>query len=415
MNSSQALPIVVHKYGGSSVADPEKLKRVARRIIAEKERGKRIVVVVSAMGDTTDRLLALAREVVATPTARELDMLLSVGERISMTLLSMALNEMGHPAKSFTGSQSGIITDTRHSNARIVEVRPKRISEALDAGLIAIVAGYQGISVENEVTTLGRGGSDTTAVALAAALGAEYLEICSDVDGVLTTDPRVVNDAQKIEELSFDEMQEMAEAGAKVLNTAAVEYAKRAGITICSVSTFGSGTGTVVGDFYEEARTGFVRAVVFEREVVYVVSDDLFSLSEVDEILLFLDGQAADYKQFDLKTYGGVGFSFTFILSLENVHAYQDMKQRLLERFSGRILFLEEWAALSLVGEGINNTGENVKKALSILKTRGIAVHDIHTSRFRISALVARDKIDEAVRVCHDTFITKSRKINRGE
>jgi aspartate kinase len=400
------LPVVVHKYGGSSVADPDKLKRVAVRIIAEKERNKRVVVVVSAMGDTTDRLLSLAKEVVATPTARELDMLLSVGERISMTLLSMALNEMGHPAKSFTGSQSGIITDTRHSNARIVEVRPRRIVEALDSGLIAIVAGYQGVSIENEVTTLGRGGSDTTAVALAAALDAEYLEICSDVDGVLSTDPRVVTDARKIDRLSYDEMQEMAEAGARVLNTAAVQYAKRAGITIRSVSTFTAGSGTVVGDFYEEARTGLVRAVVFEREIVYVVSDDLFTREEITGILDFLDDEAADYKQFDLKTYGGGGLSFTFILSLENVHAYQDMRQRLASRFPKRITFFEEWGALSLVGEGINDTGRNVKKALSLLSDRGIPVHDVHTSRFRISALVDRTRIDEAVRACHDAFIT---------
>ncbi|MBN2225045.1 MAG: aspartate kinase [Deltaproteobacteria bacterium] len=402
---SQTQPIVVHKYGGSSVADPDKLKQVAKRIIAEKRLNKRIVVVVSAMGDTTDQLLSLAKEMVATPTARELDMLLSVGERISMTLLSMALNEMGHPAKSFTGSQSGIITDTRHSNARIVEVRPRRIVEALQSGLIAIVAGYQGVSIENEVTTLGRGGSDTTAVALAAALGAEYLEICSDVDGVLSTDPRIVTDARKIDRLSFDEMQEMAAAGARVLNTTAVEYAKRAGITIRSVSTFGTGGGTVVGDFYEETRTGLVRAVVFERELTYVVSDDLFSRQEITGLMDFLDDEAADYKQFDLKTYGGQGFSFSFILSLENVHGYRGMKERLGSRFPKRILFFEEWGALSLIGEGINNTGQNVKKTISLLSSRGIPVHDVHTSRFRISALVDRAAIDEAVRVCHDAFI----------
>ncbi len=196
-----------------------------------------------------------------------------------------------------------------------------------------------------------------------------------------------MTDARKIDRLSYDEMQEMAEAGARVLNTAAVQYAKRAGITIRSVSTFAPGSGTVVGDFYEEARTGLVRAVVFEREIVYVVSDDLFSREEITGILDFLDDEAADYKQFDLKTYGGGGLSFTFILSLENVHAYQDMRQRLASRFPKRITFFEEWGALSLVGEGINDTGRNVKKALSLLSERGIPVHDVHTSRFRISAL----------------------------
>jgi len=403
----KGFPIIVQKYGGSSVADPDKLRRVARRIIETKERGNRIVVVVSAMGDTTDRLLKLARDVVKEPTARELDMLLSVGERISMTLLSMCLNEMGHPAKSFTGSQSGIITDTNHANARIVEVKPKRILEALDSGLIVIVAGYQGVSIENEVTTLGRGGSDTTAVALAAATGAEYLEICSDVDGVLSADPRIVAEAEKIETLSFEEMQEMAEAGAKVLNSAAVEYAKRAGIKIHSVSTFGPGAGTVVGDFFENSKTGMVRSVVSESEIVFVSAKDDFSLPEINKIIDFFDRERIAYKQFTLSAARGGRFDFSLILPLENLHGFEGVKIRLAENYRGRLLFAEGWGALSLIGEGINNDGKNMKTALSILTNAGIPVHDIHTSRFRISVLVDRDKLPDAVKTCHREFIEK--------
>ncbi len=399
---------IVQKYGGSSVSDPEKMKSVAKRIIATKEEGHRIVVVVSAMGDTTDRLLKLAKEVVAEPTARELDMLLTAGERISMTLLSMALNEMGHPAKSFTGSQSGIITDTTHSNARIIEVKPRRIVEALGSGLIVIVAGYQGVSTTGEVTTLGRGGSDTSAVALAAAVGADYLEICSDVDGVLTADPRIVSDAEKIDQLSYEEMQEMAEAGAKVLNSAAVEYAKRAGIKIHSVSSFAGKTGktgTVVGDFFEDSRTGKVRAVVSEREVIYVTASELIPLYTIKEILDFFDSEGVEYKQFNLNTYGNDEYSFSCIFPLENLHGYDGIKSRLSKEFPGRLLFFEDLGALSLIGEGITNDGKNLMGVITNLEGIGVSIHDIHTSRFRISALVDREKLNDAVKICHGVFI----------
>ena len=207
--------VVVQKYGGSSVADVTKLRRVADRVIRTKQAGHDVVVVVSAMGDTTDELLGLAKQVSTSPDRRELDMLLSAGERISMALLSMALRELGGDAISFTGSQSGIITNDRHVDARIVEVRPFRVQDELARGRIVVVAGYQGVSYRREVTTLGRGGSDTTAVALAAALGAEWCEICSDVDGVYSADPRVVETPRRISSLSYEETQEMAESGAK--------------------------------------------------------------------------------------------------------------------------------------------------------------------------------------------------------
>src|SRR6201984_3103411 len=231
------MSIVVQKYGGSSVADMNRLKKVAERVMQTRISGHDVVVVVSAMGDTTDELLALAKMISPNPDRRELDMLLSAGERISMALLSMAIRELGGDAISFTGSQSGIITNDRHVDARIIEVRPFRVQDELARGKIVVVAGYQGVSYRKEITTLGRGGSDTTAVAMAAALGAEYCEICSDVDGVYTADPRVVPDAQRIPNLSYEETQELAESGARVLNAQAVEFAKEKGIAIYARST----------------------------------------------------------------------------------------------------------------------------------------------------------------------------------
>lgn len=236
-------PIVVQKYGGSSVATPERLRQVAARVAETARRGLRVVVVVSAMGKTTDELIALARTISPNPARRELDMLLTCGERISMALLAMALSDLGVPAISFTGSQSGILTNDRHSGARIIEVRPVRIQDELDRGRVVIVAGFQGMSYKREITTLGRGGSDTTAVALAAALSAQQCEIYSDVDGVYSADPRVVPEAAHIPYLGHAEMQELASHGAKVLNAQAVEWAQRAGIVIHARKTAGVGIG----------------------------------------------------------------------------------------------------------------------------------------------------------------------------
>ena len=268
------MSVIVQKYGGSSVADVQKLKAVAARVMRTRAQGHDVVVVVSAMGDTTDELLTLAKQVSANPDRRELDMLLSAGERISMALLSMAIRELGGNAISFTGSQSGIITNDRHVDARIIEVRPFRIQDELARGRIVVVAGYQGVSYKKEVTTLGRGGSDTTAVAMAAALDAEFCEICSDVDGVYSADPRVVPAARRIASLSYEETQEMAEAGAKVLNAQAVEFAKEKGIAIYARATQGplpgpdpSSDGTVVRRG-PPRMPGTVVGVASERDVI---------------------------------------------------------------------------------------------------------------------------------------------------
>jgi aspartate kinase len=239
--------LIVQKYGGSSVADAEGMKRVAARIVASKRDGNQVVVVVSAMGDTTDELIDLANQVTPIPNGRELDMLLTAGERISMALLAMAISSLGHEARSFTGSQAGVITDSSHGRARIIDVTPGRIQEALNEGAIAIVAGFQGISQDTkDITTLGRGGSDTTAVALAAALDADVCEIYTDVDGVFSADPRVVPSAKKLKSVTYDEMLELAASGAKVLHLRCVEYARRYDLPIHVRSSFSTNEGTWV-------------------------------------------------------------------------------------------------------------------------------------------------------------------------
>ncbi len=277
-------PIVVQKYGGSSVADVEKLLAVARRVVATREQGKRVVVVVSAMGNTTNELLGLARQVSPSPGRRELDMLISVGERITMALLSMAVSDLGVPAVSFTGSQSGIITDENHSAARVIEVRPQRIRQALEQDKIVIVAGFQGVSRSREVTTLGRGGSDTPAVALAAALSADHCEICSDVDGVYSADPRKVPTARHLDRLSFDEALALFRAGSKVLNAEATAFAAHHGIVLEAVKTDGGTRSTRVEPTWPE----------IPSRVAAVTVDGLLDLVQpgpggLAELLHFLD------------------------------------------------------------------------------------------------------------------------------
>src|SRR5215210_1334737 len=270
------MSIVVQKYGGSSVADVTRILQVADRVMRTRREGHDVVVVVSAMGDTTDDLLGLAKQVSANPDRRELDMLLTAGERIAMALLSMAIRERGGDAISFTGSQSGIITNDRHVDARIIEVRPFRVQDELARGKIVVIAGYQGVSYRREVTTLGRGGSDTTAVAMAAALGAEYCEICSDVDGVYTADPRVVAGATRVSALTYEETQELAEAGARVLNAEAVEFAKEKGIAIYARATASplpgsdpASDGTVVRR-HAPRMPGTVAGVASERDILVI-------------------------------------------------------------------------------------------------------------------------------------------------
>jgi aspartate kinase len=373
--------VIVQKYGGSSVAGVEKIQRVAERVAATRASGKQVVVVVSAMGDTTDELLELAQKVSGgNPHRRELDMLLTAGERISMALLGMALHARSVEAVSFTGSQSGIITDGAHSNARILEVRPVRIVEALGQGRVVIVAGYQGVSRDKEITTLGRGGSDTTAVALAAALEAEVCEICSDVDGVYTADPRIVSGPRRLAELSHEEMQELALAGAKVLNAQAVEFARDRGITIHARSTFEKGPGTLVKK--SATRELRVAGVALDAEILAVRGAPLAVLQRHG---------AWPREAWDDRA----------VVSLENVHGLQS----LLDELRAAPAEVEPLAQVSVVGSGLGASKEPLDRARKAL---GLEPRGVLIAPLRISFLVPRDAAKDCVRRLHAEFIEGS-------
>jgi len=394
------VPVVVQKYGGSSVANVERIRQVADRVAHTRASGRDVVVVVSAMGDTTDELLALARQVSANPSGRELDMLLTAGERIAMALLALALNQRGVEAVSFTGSQSGIITSDSHTNARIVEVRPFRVEDELQRGKVVIVAGYQGVSYKREVTTLGRGGSDTTAVALAAALGAEACEIYSDVAGVFTSDPRVVPAARRLDEISYEEMQEMAGAGARVLNAQAVEFAKERGIVIYARASSGSDEETVVRRFPPKA-PGRVVGVASETGLVLLTLGP--NAAPLAPVLELLDSRGAGAKQ--LRYDAALGVSL--VLSLENLHDYGALRAELSARFPAVALH-EGLGAVSAIGAGINARFATVRECLRLLAADGILVQGLATSRFRVSLLLEQAAIDGAARLLHRELVERS-------
>ena len=380
-------PIVVQKYGGSSVADPLKLGRVADRVAATVALGKRVVVVVSAMGKTTDELLALARTVTPTPPRRELDMLLSCGERISMALLAMALEQRGLSAISFTGSQSGILTNDRHSGARIIEVRPVRLEDELARDKVVIVAGFQGMSYKREITTLGRGGSDTTAVALAAALAAEYCEICSDVDGVYSADPRVVPEARRLDAVSYDEMQELAEHGAKVLNAQAVEWAKKEKIVI-----YARATASPAGGDGNETRVGAASpatGVAERRGALAVTGTQRVTVVEGGRALLAIaaeEGLALRHAAPGLLR-----------LVRDDVPDWPRVEQRLLAA-GARI---GEEGEVTVVGAGVGSDAAMLARALEAAgATLGFAAAPL-----RLSVYVASERVDEVTRSLHARLI----------
>lgn len=385
------MAIVVQKYGGSSVADVEKIRAVAQKVKAKRDSGAQLVVVVSAMGDTTDELLQLAKKISADPHRRELDMLLTCGERISMALLSMALHELQVDAVSFTGSQSGIITDGAHSQARVVEVRPQRIEEALSSGKVVIVAGYQGVSLQKEITTLGRGGSDTTAVALAAALGADC-EIYSDVDGIFSADPRVVPDAKKLESLSLDEMQELAAAGAKVLNAEAVELAKAKGIVIHAKSTHTKGTGTKVQSAQSPGR---VKGITADKEVWAVSASQRLS-----QLLEFFDA-----RELRGRAMVDVAGEATVIVPLMNVHGPEAL-ERELKALGASIR--ADLGTVTCVGAGLHADWQVLRTALAAASDVGAKVHASWSSALQLTLLVERDHVAELTRRLHARLVTSA-------
>jgi aspartate kinase len=402
--------LIVQKYGGSSVADAEGLRRVAKRIVETSNAGNEVVVVVSAMGDTTDELLDLAKEVVPIPSGRELDMLLSAGERISMALLAMAIKSLGVEARSYTGSQAGMLTDAQHGSARIVDVTPRRVREALDQGAVAIVAGFQGFNrVTGDITTLGRGGSDTTAVALAAALNADVCEIYTDVDGIFTSDPRVVPRARKIDRITSEEMLELAAAGAKVLYIRAVEYARRHGVTLHVRSSFNNNEGTLVvnpkeGDNVEEPIITGVAADLSEAKITVVGVPDIPGKAARIFTIVATTGANIDMIVQNSSTASGLtDISFTLPKSeATTVIAALDAEKADVGFES--LQHDDQIGKLAVVGAGMRTNAGVSAKLFTSLYDAGINIEMISTSEIRISVVTRADTINEAVRIVHTAF-----------
>ena len=415
------MALFVQKYGGSSVADAESIKRVAKRIVDTRRAGHDVVVAVSAMGDTTDELLDLAAQVAPIPAPRELDMLLSSGERISMALLAMAIHSMGFEARSFTGSQAGMITDATHGAARIVDVTPVRLREALDEGAIVIVAGFQGFNRDTrDITTLGRGGSDTTAVALAAALDADVCEIYSDVDGIFTADPRVVPRAQKLTYVSSEEMLELAANGAKVLYIRAVEYARRHGVLIHARSTFSSGEGTwVLGQGMTlPASTAGAEGEEMEEPIVAGVATDL-SQAKITVIgVPDVPGKAAEIFKIVAKSGANVDMivqnvsaastgrtDISFTLPKEDAAtALRALAAEQAEVGFESLVHDDQIGKLSVVGAGMRTNSGVSATLFEALSVSGINIEMISTSEIRISVVVRGDDLAEAARMVHTAY-----------
>jgi len=408
--------LIVQKYGGSSVADAEGLKRVAKRIVETRKAGHEVVVVVSAMGDTTDNLLDLAEQVVPIASGRELDMLLSAGERISMALLAMAIKSLGVEARSYTGSQAGMITDAQHGSARIVDVTPKRVREALDEGAIAIVAGFQGFNRgTGDITTLGRGGSDTTAVALAAALDADVCEIYTDVDGVFTADPRVVKSAQKIDVITSEEMLELAAAGAKVLYIRAVEYARRHGVTLHVRSSFNNNEGTLV---VAEKRAENKSGENVEEPIITGVAADLSEAKITVVGVPDIPGKAAQIFTIVAKTNANIDMVVQNVstaatgrtdISFTLPKASAQAALQALTAEQGDVGFDslqhdDQIGKLAVVGAGMRSSAGVTAQLFTALYEAGINIEMISTSEIRISVVTRADTVNDAVRVVHTAF-----------
>ena len=405
------MSLIVQKYGGSSLADAESVKRVAKRIVETRKAGNDVVVVVSAMGDTTDELLDLAEQVAPIATGRELDMLLTAGERISMALLAMSIKSMGQEARSYTGSQAGLSTDARHGSARIVDVAPIRVRAALDAGAIAIVAGFQGFNRgTGDITTLGRGGSDTTAVALAAALNADVCEIYTDVDGIFTADPRVVPTARKIDRITSEEMLELAASGAKVLYIRAVEYARRHGVTIHVRSSFNNNEGTLVvnpkeGEAVEEPIIAGVAADLNEAKITVVgVPDVPGKAAQIFTIVASTDANIDMIVQnVSTAATGLADISFTLPKS-DGAKVLKALEDNKASSGFASLQYDDQIGKLALVGAGMRTNAGVSAKLFTALFEAGINIEMISTSEIRISVVTRADTINEAVRVVHSAF-----------
>jgi aspartate kinase len=383
---------VVMKFGGTSVADPQKLREVAARLVAARGEGTRVVAVLSAMGDTTDDLVRLAYEISARPKPRELDMLISVGERISCALAAMAIHDLGHEAISFTGSQAGIVTDTVHGKAKIVDVRAQRIHDALDDDKIVLVAGFQGVSTSLDITTLGRGGSDTTAVALAAALGASHCEIYTDVAGVYTADPRIVADARKLRSVTYDEMLELAASGAKVLQLRSVEVARNYGVKLHVRSTFSDDDGTWVTD--EDERT-LEKAII--SGVAHTLDEAVYRVQPIGRAELF---EALADAGVNVDTIIQTGDEIVFSAPFPDL----DETEAALRSVGASWERIDGLAKVSLIGAGMKSHPGVAARTFSTLSEIGSDARFIVTSPIKISFYVEHADAERAVTALHEAF-----------
>jgi aspartate kinase len=389
------------KFGGTSVADPEKIRRVAERLVAAKHTGSRVVGVVSAMGQHTDQLVALAHEVSPRPKPRELDMLISVGERISCALVAMAISDLGHDAISLTGSQAGIVTDTAHGKAKIVAVRGRRIHEALDEHKIVLVAGFQGVSTDYDITTLGRGGSDTTAVALAAALGADACEIYTDVDGVFTADPRIVAGARKLHAVSYEEMLEMSASGAKVLSLRSVEFARNHGVKLHVRSTFTGDDGTWIR---EEDERMLEKAMI--SGVTHTLEEAVYRVEGAERADLF-DALASAAVSVDTIIQAGPEILFSAPL------ADRDDTRAALDRLGTRWSERDDLGKVSVVGAGMKTHPGIAARTFSTLRELGVEPELVATSPIKIAFYVPHRDVERTVATLHEVFELSSASAER--
>ncbi|ADD40208.1 aspartate kinase [Stackebrandtia nassauensis] len=405
------MALVVHKYGGSSVENAERIKRVAERIVSARKRGDDVVVVVSAMGDTTDELLDLAAQVSPLPHPRELDMLLTAGERMSMALLAMAINNLGFEARSFTGSQAGMITTSVHGKARIIDVTPGRIRGALDEGAVAIVAGFQGIAQDTkDITTLGRGGSDTTAVALAAALHADRCDIYSDVDGMFTADPRIVPNAKLIDQITYEETLELAASGAKILHLRAVEYARRFNLPLRVRSSYSNKPGTLVTGSMEDlpVEQALITGVAHDRSeakiTVLSVPDEPGQAAELFEVVADAEINIDMIVQnISTKDSGRTDISFTLPKDDGPTAMAALQKARDKIGFAG-LLYDDHIGKVSLVGAGMRSHPGVTATFCKALSQAGVNIEIISTSEIRISVVCRDTELDTAVSAVHEAF-----------
>jgi aspartate kinase len=404
------MALVVQKYGGSSVGDAERIKRVAQRIVDARRAGDDVVVVVSAMGDTTDELLDLAQQVSPLPPPRELDMLLTAGERISMALLAMAIANQGFEVRSFTGSQAGVITDSTHGRARIIDVTPSRIADAIGAGRIAIVAGFQGVSQDTkDITTLGRGGSDTTAVALAAALGADVCEIYTDVDGVYSADPRLVSTARKLDRVSYEEMLELAASGAKVLMLRCVEYARRYGVPVHVRSSFSDrdGTWVVATPKEEQVEQAIISGVAHDlseaRVTIVGVPDKPGEAAGIFRAVADANVNIDMIVQNVSGSTGRTDVSFT-LARADGADALEALERVRLSIGFESLLYDDHIGKVSLIGAGMRSHPGVSATFFEALASAGVNVQNISTSEIRISVVCNDSDVPAAVRAVHEAF-----------